>query len=482
MSRRRHGWLLAATPLAALSIAGGALAGGEPRGSGDDLRIMSGGDTTVVIPRTQLTDRSAFSLPAQNLSLTRRGDHFAGNSFFQNAWVTAPASAAARDGLGPLFNTMSCQSCHIKDGRGKPPRAGEDMLSMLVRVSVPAAADGSDDEHVRRHGVVPEPTYGDQLQNSAIAGVRPEARVEIEWEPVPGRFDDGTPYELRRPVLRVVGPGYGPLAENALLSPRVAPALIGAGLLDAIAAGTLRDLEDPGDADGDGISGRLNTVWDRAADAPAHGRFGWKAEQPNIRQQVAAAFAGDIGISSSLFPHGSLTPAQAEVIEAPSGGDPEVSDEILDLVTFYTKTLAVPARRSVDDPLVLRGEQLFGEIGCAACHVPTLVTGTDPAFPELSGQRIHPYTDLLLHDMGEGLADGRPSFDATGAEWRTPPLWGLGLQFSVNRHNDLLHDGRARGAEEAILWHGGEAAASADAYRALDKEDRRALTSFLKSL
>lgn len=458
-----------------------AFAGGE--GTSDDLpatRAKTGGDTSVALPRAQAAYRGAFSFPASNLSLTRRGDHFAGNSFFQNPWVTAPATTSARDGLGPIFNTMSCQSCHIKDGRGKPPEPGQPMLSMLIRLSLPAGADQA--EHVARHGVVAHPTYGDQLQNNAVEGVAPEAHTSVRWETVPGEYEDGTKYTLRRPILVVEDLAYGDLPEDVQLSGRVAPAVIGVGLLDAINDETLERLADPEDTNGDGISGRVNRVWDVAAETHDIGRFGWKCEQPNVRQQVAAAFRGDIGITSSLFPAESTTGAQGEVIKAPSGGEPEVTDEILDLVTFYTKTLAVPERRSIDDPIVLRGEQLFGELKCNACHVETLRTGVDPLFPELSEQTIHPFTDLLLHDMGEGLADGRPVFGASASEWRTPPLWGIGLQFMVNRHKQMLHDGRARNPEEAILWHGGEAAASRDAFRALEKEERRALLAFLTSL
>jgi len=443
--------------------------------------VLAGGGTSVVIPRQQLMDRGAFSLPAENLALVRRGDHFAGNSFFQNAWVTAPASAAARDGLGPLFNTMSCQSCHIRDGRGRPPRSDEEMLSMLVRVSLDgdAVSDRERDPHA---GVVLEPNYGDQIQNGAIAGVAAEARVTIRWIEEEGAYADGTRYTLRRPEYLLEDLGWGALDERAVLSGRVAPALVGAGLLDTIPDATLLALADPDDADGDGISGRVNRVWDAGTGATAIGRFGWKAEQPDVRQQVAAAFNGDIGITSSLFPTDGRSAAQREAITAPDGGAPEVSDRILDLVTFYCKTLAVPASRSLDDPVVQRGQELFRGAGCASCHLETLVTGDDPAFPELSGQTIHAYTDLLLHDMGPGLADGRSVFDASGSEWRTPPLWSVGLVYLVNRHTNYLHDGRARNLEEAILWHGGEAEAAKEAFRALDAEDRRALVAFLRAL
>ena len=468
--------------LAAALLTAAALAAPPTEDAARTDAPRAGGDTTLVIPRAQMSDRGAFSRPAPNLSLTRRGDHFAGNSFFQNAWVTAPASVAARDGLGPLFNTMSCQSCHVRDGRGRPPHPGEAMTSMLVRLSVPGDDSEADARQRTRGGVVPHPDYGGQLQSGAIAGVQPEARVVTLWTEHSGQYADGTPFRLRSPRYVLEQAAYGPPGDDLLLSGRVAPALPGVGLLDAIDVADLRALADPDDGNGDGISGRLNQVWDVTLQASAPGRFGWKAEQPNVRQQVAGAFQGDIGITSSLFPEDTLTASQRELVRAPHGGRPEVSDEILELVTFYCKTLAVPARRGHDDPLVQRGEALFSELGCSACHVDTFVTGDDPGFPELSGQTIHPYTDLLLHDMGPGLADDRPVFAASGREWRTPPLWGLGLLYLVNRHTDLLHDGRARDHAEAILWHGGEAQASRDRFVALDAADRRALVVFLKSL
>ena len=439
---------------------------------------FSGGGTTIVIPKAQLTDRGAFSRPAPNLSLVRRGDHFAGNSFFQNAWVTAPASTKARDGLGPLFNTMSCQSCHIKDGRGRPPRVGEDMVSMLLRVSEPKGQRKAP-PHL---GVLPHPSYGIQIQSRAVQGVKPEAKPRIEWDEFEGKYADGTSYSLRRPKYILESPAYGRVGRQLEISGRVAPVLVGVGLLDTLDEKTILRGEDPDDKDGDGVSGRANWVWDVQKGGRSIGRFGWKAEQPNIRQQVAAAFSEDIGITSSLFPAESLTAQQAVSVRVPDGGRPEVSDEILKMVTFYCKTLAVPARRGHESKSILEGEFHFRSIGCTKCHTETMVTGNDPKFPELSSQQIHPYTDMLLHDMGEGLADNRPVFEASGREWRTPPLWGIGVIFRVNRHNELLHDGRARNFAEAILWHGGEAERSKQAFVELPASERRKLLAFLKSL
>lgn len=436
----------------------------------------SGGAAT-----TAYFDDSAYSQPAANLSLARRGEFFAGNSFFTNAWVAAPASTSARDGLGPLFNTSTCQSCHLKDGRGRPPLDGEDMTSMLVRISLPDEL--SEDSHrLGRLGVVPEPVYGTQIQNRAVPGVPAEARVVLDWREHTGVLPDGSRYGLRTPDLRVTATAYGPLHEAARLSARVAPPVIGMGLLELIPEADLLAHEDPHDRNGDGISGRGNRVWDVEQGGTSLGRFGWKAGQPTVRQQVAAAFAGDLGITSSLYPEESCSSAQAACLDAPRGGRPEIDDEVLDLVVFYVKTLGVPGRRSINNVAVRNGEALFRDVGCASCHVESHRTGDDTRFPELSGQEIHPYTDLLLHDMGSGLADGRSEFAADGREWRTPPLWGIGLLQYVSRHTFLLHDGRARTVEEAILWHGGEAEAARAAYASLSAGQREQILFFLSSL
>lgn len=434
----------------------------------------AGGATT-----TNRFDTDAFSLPAANLALSRRRAFFAGNAFFTQPWVRAPSSTSARDGLGPLFNTNTCQSCHLKDGRGRPPESGEPMISMLVRVSVPLDPAG---DLRPENGVAPEPTYGNQIQSHGLPGVQPEATPFLTWEVVRGSLADGSPFELLRPTLELQDLAYGPLHPDAMLSGRVAPALVGMGLLQALAETDLLAREDPGDDNGDGISGRANRVWDRALRRTVLGRFGWKAGQPTVRQQVAAAFAGDLGITSNLLPQQPCTRRQSVCEQTPSGGAPELSDEVLDLVTFYVQVLGVPARRTPQAAAVRSGEALFREIGCSGCHVETYTTGQLPGLPELSGQRIHPYTDLLLHDMGAGLADRRPEFRADGREWRTPPLWGIGLVEIVSRHTRFLHDGRARNLEEAILWHGGEARGARDAYAMLSRVQRDHLLFFLRSL
>ncbi len=275
---------------------------------------------------------------------------------------------------------------------------------------------------------------------------------------------------------------YGALPDGLLISPRVAPQMIGLGLLEVVPDATLEKLADPDDANSDGISGRTNLVWNVPQNAFTMGRFGWKANQPNLHQQNAAAAAGDIGLTSSLFPGEPCEELQLACREAISGGAPELSDEFLDKLTLYTRLLAVPAQRNADDPAVRRGAAIFRGLGCGGCHMPTLETGPDNHLAELDGQTIHPFTDLLLHDMGPGLADGRPDFEASGSEWRTPPLWGLGLVRRVNGHLQLLHDGRAMGFAEAILWHGGEAEAAREAFRNAPRDARQALIAFLESL
>ena len=444
---------------------------GFPIAQLDPTEVYPGGETTNQL----LMGVNAFISPAPNLSPEHKLMFYSGNSWFNQSWVEAPASADTRDGLGPFFNATSCSGCHFKDGRGKALTGNErEPLGVLFRLSIPGLSEEG--------FVTPEPVYGDQLQPFAILHVPPEARMKVQWEEVEGSYGDGTSYSLRKPTYELEELAYGPVHSDVLISPRVAPTVIGMGLLEAISEEDILAAVDEDDTNNDGISGRVNRVWSVASGAKATGRFGWKAEQPTVREQVAAAFSGDVGITTSLFPERSCTQAQAECLEANSGGEPELPDNILDRIEVYTQGLAVPIRRNWNADNVLRGKLIFSELGCDSCHTPKYVTGTQSPLPELREQTIWPYTDLLLHDMGEGLSDNRPVFDASGAEWRTPPLWGLGLIPSVNKHDNLLHDGRARGFAEAILWHGGEGEAAKEGFRLLEKEKREALVSFLESL
>ncbi len=441
----------------------------------DTEEQFSGGGTTLFD-----ATENAFNHAVPGLSTEGEDRFVTGNSLFRNNWVTAPASTTARDGLGPMFNATSCSGCHALDGRGRPPFPGEPTLgSMLVRLSVPGQ-----DAH---GGIVPEPTYGEQLSNHGIRGVAPEGEVLITYTEEPGRYPDGTAYTLRRPTYSFQNLAYGPLAAGVLTSPRVAPQMPGLGLLEAVPEATLVALADPADLNGDGISGRPNYVWDVEHQRRSIGRFGWKANQPTLRQQTAGAFVGDMGITSSLFSVENCTSPQHDCTNAPNGNtsatEPyELSAVSLERVAYYSGTLAVPGRRNWQDAPVVRGKQLFVSMNCSGCHRPKLQTGSSDIDPVLSNQAIRPYTDLLLHDMGAGLADGRPDFEATGTEWRTPPLWGVGLFQAVNRHTFYLHDGRARSLEEAVLWHGGEAQRSRDAFTQLPAADRAAVIQFLRSL
>ncbi|NQD96300.1 thiol oxidoreductase, partial [Pseudomonas sp. CrR25] len=294
---------------------------------------LSAGSATVF-----KRDHNAFSLPSANLSPSRRLDFSVGNSFFRNPWVIAPATTTARDGLGPLFNTNACQNCHIKDGRGHPP--GPDALSaasMLVRLSLPASSEHA--ETLKRLGVLPEPTYGGQLQDMANPGFAAEGKVRVSYRPQPMQFADGYAVELRRPSLEISQLGYGPLHPDTRFSARIAPPMIGLGLLEAIPEAALLANADPDDTDGDGISGRPNRVWDDAQERTVLGRFGWKAGQPNLNQQNAHAFAGDMGLTSALLPRDDCSAAQQGCRRATNGGAPEVSDSILASVLFYSRNL-----------------------------------------------------------------------------------------------------------------------------------------------
>lgn len=395
--------------------------------------------------------------------------------------MIAPSTTTARDGLGPLFNTNACQNCHIKDGRGHPPTPdAANAVSMLVRLSIPdTPAYAKVIEHL---GVVPEPVYGGQFQDMSVPGVVPEGKVRVDYTPVPIRFKDGTEVELRKPVLQITQLGYGPMHPDTRFSARVAPPMIGLGLLEAIPDEAILANAAAQAKDKNGIAGRPNQVWDDAQQKTVLGRFGWKAGQPNLNQQNVHAFSGDMGLTTSLRPFDDCTDAQTACKQAPNGngpnGEPEVSDNILRLVLFYSRNLAVPARRDVSAPQVLAGKNLFFQAGCQSCHTPKYTTAANAAEPELANQVIRPYSDLLLHDMGDGLADNRTEFKASGRDWRTPPLWGIGLTQAVSGHTQFLHDGRARNLLEAVLWHGGEASAAQQQVLSFNAEQRAALLAF----
>ena len=455
-------------------------------------------------------DANAYSHPLPKLAFEDLNRFKLGNALFNKSWVSSPSSTQASDGLGPFYSARACEGCHMKDGRGHLPTGDERTASFVLQLRRPieAGAEVGDDVEVAGTvaalgaGNVPggdpdaptgwggDPVYGNQLHVSAVPGVAAEGLVRIEHEPwpVPGAaFPDGTPRTLPRPVYAVDELGYGPLDPATRLSPRLAPAMAGVGLLGAIDEADLLAYADPDDADGDGVSGRPNLQ--ALPDGTVRmGRFGLKAATATVEEQVAHALFVDMGLSNPRLPggRGDCTKAQTVCDDLADGvqprlGDAEVPDPMLELMTFYSERLAVPVRADVDDPEVLAGKAAFASAGCTGCHVPKHVTSRDAA-PELAFQLIWPYTDLLLHDMGEGLADGAGEGVATGTEWRTAPLWGIGAAKVVNPRTSYLHDGRADTLMDAVLWHGGEATASRDAVLGMPDAMRAALVRFLESL
>ncbi|MBL8576791.1 MAG: c-type cytochrome [Mesorhizobium sp.] len=452
----------------------------------EKFEMMQGGAGTS----KKRVNRDAFSQSSANITFEEEGTFKLGNALFRKLWVSSPSSTQASDGLGPLFNARACQSCHLKDGRGRPPEDNPDATSMFLRLARQAETE-EEKKLVAEHAVLnfPDPVYGSQLQDLAVPGLAGEGRMKIAYEEMPVTLGDGTTVSLRKPTYSIENLGYGPLNPGTTLSPRVTPQMIGLGLVEQIHPADILANADPDDADGDGITGKASIVRDPKSGELTLGRFGWKAQTPSIREQTADAFAGDIGISTPDVPKswGDCTQAQTACLERPTGvqgrlGDTEAPDPVLDLVTFYSQHLAVPARRDVGKPDVLRGKQIFYQAGCASCHTPKFVTRRDAPNKAQAFQLIWPYSDFLLHDMGEGLADGQQVGEATGREWRTPPLWGIGLTEKVSGHTFFLHDGRARNLTEAILWHGGEAQAARDRFANLSATDREALVKFLESL
>jgi CxxC motif-containing protein (DUF1111 family) len=430
---------------------------------------LSGGATTVFDQSAQ-----AFGLAAPNLTGENAEHHEEGDEAFEQPFVSTPG--LSNSGLGPVFDNVSCEMCHVGDGRGRPPLPLGSAFSLalpfntlLFRASIPGFGPHG--------GPKPVPGFGGQLQLQAVQNYTAEITAAVRYVSTVGTFSDGSQYELMKPQYDLRG-SYARLPFRLLFSPRVAPVVFGLGLLEAVPAYSILAAADPRDRNHDGVSGRANVVWDEVGQRYRLGRFGWKANVPNLVQQTAGAYNGDMGITSSLFPKESCDGRPG----CDSNHPAEVDDETVQNVALYTRTLGVPARRNLDDPKASKGEQLFYAAGCASCHTPTLRTGTFPGLPEISNQVIHPYTDLLVHDMGPGLADGRPDFQASGSEWRTTPLWGIGLVQSVNQHSNFLHDGRARSLLEAVLWHGGEAKSAQRRVLRMSAEERDALVAFLQSL
>ncbi|NUS21979.1 MAG: thiol oxidoreductase [Mesorhizobium sp.] len=452
----------------------------------EPFELMQGGAGTS----RKDVNRDAFSQFSANITFEEEGTFKLGNALFRKNWVSSPSSTQASDGLGPLFNERACQNCHLKDGRGRPPEGDAGSTSMFLRL----ARDASSAEEraaLADHKLLnfPDAVYGAQLQDLAVPGLKGEGRMRVVYTEEKVTLGDGTVVALRKPSYSVENLGYGPLDARTKLSPRLTPPMIGLGLIEQISPADILAHADLDDRDGDGISGRPNIVRDALSGEVTLGRFGWKAQTASILQQAADAFAGDIGISTPEMPKpwGDCTEAQNDCLAMPNGvqqrlGTAEAPPPVMDLVTFYSQNLAVPARRDLDKPDVLAGKKQFYEMGCISCHTPKFVTMRGTPNKAQAFQLIWPYSDFLLHDMGEGLADGQRVGEASGSEWRTPPLWGIGLTATVNGTAFYLHDGRARTLAEAILWHGGEGQKARDRFAGAAAADRDALIKFLESL
>ena len=465
----------------------------------DPQEIKQGGDTGISI-----TSSESYSKPSSNITASRKGSFFIGNAFFRQPWVIAPASTDSRDGLGALFNVAACQSCHVKDGRGHAPMTAEDDAdSLLIRLAMPATTDEQrqqlKDSLIEK---VAHPMYGGQLQDRGIQGVPAEARIAVQWTDKPVTFADGYVETLRAPTFNLTNPGYGAFDEDLMVSPRIALPMIGLGLLEQIPDADIKKQASSNHKNNNDIKGKFNWVMDPQTGKVALGRFGWKAGQTKLITQNQSAFNEDMGLTSNIRPHESCTPLQTACLKATTGADEqgngkpavEVSDEVAKFVEFYTRNLAVPHRRNADDKLVLAGKKRFYDMGCQSCHTPRYqLPKTDDDNLEQHGQVIYPYTDLLLHDMGDDLADRtiagklppknlQVEFLANSYEWRTPALWGVGLAQTVDPQATFLHDGRARTLMEAVLWHGGEAKKQQQKVLMLDKQGRTELSAFLQSL
>jgi CxxC motif-containing protein (DUF1111 family) len=441
-----------------------------------ELLALHAGPDLAGAATVQAAGTESFRQIVANAPLSERARFAFGKIQFNTEWDPAPGQVPSNDGLGPVFNAIACAACHINNGRGRPPEEGSPFESILVRLSLPG-----NDEH---GGSQPLGNYGGQLQHRAIDGVPAEGTAVIEWRENAATYGDGTRFSLRTPTVIFTDMQFGELPADTLYSLRIANPVIGLGLLEAVPAATLEALADPEDTDSDGISGRVNKVWSSAAQTTTIGRFGWKANVATVEEQNAGAALGDMGITTVLNPNDNCAAAQVACLEAARAHVDEVEfqQDFFEQLTRYVRLLSVPAQRDSDATQVEDGAALFRSVGCVQCHVATLQTAATAIRPELANQTIHPYTDLLLHDMGSGLADNRPDYLASGSEWRTAPLWGIGLTREVTGYEFYLHDGRARSLDEAILWHGGEAETTREVFRNLGADNRAALVAFLRSL
>ncbi len=418
------------------------------------------------------SSKMAFSQEISNLSNAEIDIFYLGKSVFKTPWITAPSITTARDGLGPLFSANTCRNCHPNNGAGVAlGKNGLMSRSLLLRLS---HRESNKTELIKKIGFQPDSTYGAQLSTGGSLNVPFEGTPVVSYEKIVAKYPDGTSYELRKPSYVIKNLNYGDLDKETVIAPRIGSALVGLGLLERIGEEDILKHQDIDDKNNDGISGKANYAFDPETNTTKLGRFTWKASATSVKHQSAAAAHNDMGLSNPLFPLHNCSPVQKECLKEANLAEHEMDLPMyrLDAVAFYLRNLAIPKQREMGKNI--EGEKLFKSLNCASCHVPTFTTA--------DGIKISPYSDLLLHDMGEDLADGRSEFLATGKEWRTPPMWGIGLYQKVSKEANYLHDGRARSIEEAILWHGGEAQKSKNDFMALNKKSRQKVLDFLNSI
>ena len=420
-------------------------------------------------------DKSLFIKPIKNLSDKQYDTFILGRSFFTIPWVEAPSATTARDGLGPLFNANTCASCHPGNGRGNLyNKDNQFSRNLIAKLSIKNRFTKEHKEILKTSALIMEPNYGMQIAINGIHGVNYEAKPDIKFKEKKVVFPDGEIAMLLKPTYALKDLQYGPLHKDAILTFRLAPSLNGLGLIEDISDEDILKNQDEFDKNNDGISGRANFVYSAITKEMELGRYSWKASIATLKQQTADAANNDMGITTSIFPNDTCTKNQKACNEAPKPRDSiDLTDLRLDAITYYLKNRKTYSAKK--DKAYKEGLEIFKTIGCISCHIDSFVTK--------KGVKISPFTDMLLHDMGEELADGRSEFKARGNEWRTPPLWGLALHEKINKRKPrLLHDGRARDFQEAILWHGGEARTSKENYMNLEKELRKKLIKFLEKV
>ena len=431
---------------------------------------------------------SDYSTPLADIEIEDKLNFHIGKNVFQKLWVPSPSSTTASDGLGPLFNTRSCNNCHINNGRGHAPEAnvnGVSVPSFLIRLGKAHSESFTPHQYIYPH--IGDVRYGHQFQGQSSPGIQPEGDYYLTYDTHIETLDDGSKVELRSPNLHWRTLNYGNFEKSTRFTMLTSPALIGMGLLDNIPQKDIIAKADPDDRNKDGISGRVS--WIKSGGNILLGRFGYKASAPTVSAQNQSAFHTDLGLSTPLTPspYGDCTEFQIDCLKSPTGNSPhldnlEVDKQQARLVDLFVSLSSPPAMRNLTSKSFLEGKRFFDDGGCASCHTPKMKTGNSSEFSVLNNQTFYPFTDMLLHDMGPALASGFPSFSASTTEWRTSPLWGIGLSKNVSGRVSFLHDGRARSIEEAILWHGGEAKKSQEYYKSLNQEHRKKLIYFLESL